>query len=280
MQAILDSVKDLAILSTDVHGYVIKNSAGAEAVFRIPRQEILGQDVLTLFANPKYQHELARFMSTPDIPTLERNRIPQTIQTLDRFLDMTVQRVYDPEKHTIGFLFIARDVTDTVLLQEKLEALTITDELTGLYNQRSFFSTLGGEIERARRVNSRLSLCLFDLDSFKKFNDTHGHLLGSQVLKETADLLRRNVRSNMDSCYRYGGDEFIVIMSHTPASAAMVVAERVRVQLHEHFRGQISASLGIAEYSEGLDARKLMVKADQAMYAAKQKGGNQIVIAE
>src|SRR5207249_4270798 len=70
MQALLESVKDLAILSTDVHGYVIKNSAGAQAVFRIPRQEILGQDVLTLFANPKYQHELARFMRTPDIPTL------------------------------------------------------------------------------------------------------------------------------------------------------------------------------------------------------------------
>ncbi len=280
MQAILESVKDLAILSTDNNGYVITGSAGAQAVFQIPQNEILGKDVLSLFTNPKFQHELARYMSVTEIPTLERDRIAQKIQGADRFFDTTVQRVYDPEKRPIGFLCIVRDVTENVLLNERLEALSITDELTGLYNQRSFFSTLASEIERGRRTKRKLTLCLFDLDGFKKFNDTHGHLLGSQVLRETARLLMSNVRSKMDSCYRYGGDEFIVIMPETPAPAAQTVAERLRSQLQEHFKDQISASFGIAEYSEGVDPQHLMIKADQAMYAAKQKGGNQVVVAE
>ena len=100
------------------------------------------------------------------------------------------------------------------------------------------------------------------------------------VLRETAQLLLGKVRSSSDSCYRYGGDEFIVIMPETQAKTALVVAERLREGLYERFQQQISASLGIAEYNENLDAKSLIVKADQAMYAAKQKGGNCIVVAE
>ena len=279
MQALLESVKDLAILSTDIHGYVITSSAGAKEVFRKRSHEIMGRDLLTLFTNPKFQHELARYMGTPDIPTLEHQRISQPIGGLECFLDVTMQRVYDPGKRPIGFLCIAHDVTENVSLQKKLKDLTLTDELTGLFNQRSFFPTLAREIERARRIHTRLTLCLFDLDSFKKFNDTHGHLLGSQVLKETAELMRSNVRSSMDTCFRYGGDEFIVIMPDTSTSQAEIIAERLRAEVHDHFQGKISMSLGIAECLAGLDAQKLMIKADQAMYVAKQKGGNQVVVA-
>jgi len=280
MQALLQSVKDLAILSTDIHGYVMTSSAGSQAILLTPHQSVLGKDLLTLFTNTKFQHEVARYMGMQDLPTLERKRVTQGTAEGERYLDVTLQRVYDPGKRPLGFLCIARNVTENVRLHEKLEALTITDELTGLYNQRSFFSTLATEIERSRRIKRSLSLIFFDLDGFKKFNDTHGHLLGSQVLRETAQLLLGKVRSNSDSCYRYGGDEFIVIMPETQSKTAAVVAGRLREGLYERFEQQISASVGIAEYSENLDPKSLLVKADQAMYAAKQKGGNCVVVAD
>ncbi len=88
------------------------------------------------------------------------------------------------------------------------------------------------------------------------------------------------MRSTSDSCYRYGGDEFIVIMPETQAKTAAVVAGRLREGVYERFEKQISASVGIAEYTENLDPKSLLVKADQAMYAAKQKGGNCIVVAD
>jgi len=280
MQALLQSVKDLAILSTDIHGYVMTSSAGSQAILLTQHPSVLGKDLLTLFTNPKFQQEVARYMGMQDLPTLERKRVPQETAEGQRYLDVTLQRVYDPGKRPLGFLCIARNVTENVRLHEELEALTMMDELTGLYNQRSFFSTLATEIERSRRIKRSLCLIFFDLDWFKKFNDTHGHLLGSQVLRETAQLLLGKVRANSDSCYRYGGDEFIVIMPETQSKTAALVAERRREGLYERFQQQISASVGIAEYSENLDPKTLLVKADQAMYAAKQKGGNCIVVAD
>ncbi len=279
MQAILDSARDRAILSTDSNGYVITSSAGSQAIFKISQQEILGRDILTLFSDRRFQRELALYINTPEMPTLERNKLAQTMGDSTAILDVIAQRVHDAEGRPIGLLCIIRDMTEHIQLQQNLENLSFTDELTGFYNQRRFFVDITEEIERSRRYHRGFSLCFFDLDGFKRFNDTQGHLRGDQALKESATLLRSMLRGYVDTCYRYGGDEFTIIMPETPKRNAQIVVERIRRVLIDHFKGQMSVSIGIAEWDESMEAEELLEKADRAMYAAKGQGGNCIVLA-
>jgi diguanylate cyclase (GGDEF)-like protein len=250
-------------------------------VLRLPENGARDKDILTLFTDPGFQSDLAQYMGNLNLPTLERARVPQKKDEDggDQFIDVTAERIYNEAKHPLGFLCIVRDVTENVILYQTLESLSITDELTGLFNQRHFFSRADSEIERARRYKKKLSICFFDLDGFKKFNDSQGHVLGDQVLRDTARMMLGTVRTNTDSCFRYGGDEFVILMPETDAQSAMTVAERLRVKLHEFFKGQISASIGIAEYQVTLTAKALVETADKAMYASKAAGGNSIVVA-
>ncbi len=280
MQALLESARDRAILSTDLHGHVITSSAGSHAIFKLSQQEILGRDILTLFSDRRFQRELAAYIKTPEIPTLERAKLSQITGESPSYLDVIAQRVHDAENLPIGFLFIIRDMTERIHLQQSLENLSFTDELTGFYNQRRFFVDLTEEIERSRRYRRPFSLCFFDLDGFKKYNDTGGHLRGDKALKETAGFLRTMVRGFVDTCYRYGGDEFTIIMPETSRRNAQIVVERIRRMLHEHFQGKISASIGVAEFEESMKAEDIVEKADRAMYTAKNQGGNCVVIAD
>ena len=167
-----------------------------------------------------------------------------------------------------------------MLLQQRLEAMSITDDLTGLFNQRRFFSALAGEIERSRRFNRTFSLCFLDLDGLKQYNDSRGHVRGDQALRETATLMRSLVRASVDMCFRYGGDEFTIMMPETTREEARIVTERILARLGQHFNGQITASIGITEFSPSTDAEQLIEKADLAMYRAKGQGGNRIVLAD
>jgi diguanylate cyclase (GGDEF)-like protein/PAS domain S-box-containing protein len=280
MQAILESAKDLAILSTDTQGVVITSSIGSEPIFHLSSKQILGASILALFTDAQFRKELAEYIYSSDSLTLERKRLRQNRNAHKAYLDVAVQRVYDPAKLAVGFLCIVENVTENVHLQERLEALSITDELTGLYNRRRFFSAVTGELERSRRFKRRLSLCFLDLDGFKKYNDLNGHMIGDRVLKEAADLVLSSVRSGVDSCYRYGGDEFTIIMPETVQSNARLVAERIRTQLEDHFKAEITASIGIAESTPYVDVEKLLERADKAMYRAKSLGGNRTVLAD
>jgi diguanylate cyclase (GGDEF)-like protein len=166
-----------------------------------------------------------------------------------------------------------------VFLERRLESLSITDELTSLYNRRHFFATITGEMERCHRFQRSISLCFFDLDRFKQFNDTHGHLKGDQALKETAEMVLGLVRSRVDTCYRYGGDEFTIIMPETVIDNARAVAERIRERLSRHFQNEITASIGVASSVDNQEAEDLVERADRAMYDAKSLGGNCTVLA-
>jgi len=280
MQAIIESAKDQAIVSTDLDGCVTTSSAGSQPVFRLSQQEMLGKDLVSLFTDMEFREELTRYLTNSEQLFLERRKLSHDAANEASFLDVTIQRVFDPENRHIGFLCLARDVTENVLLEGRLEALSITDELTGLYNKRHFFAVLAGEIERSRRFKNKLSLCFFDLDGLKQYNDTRGHLSGDKALQETANLIQALVRANVDSCYRYGGDEFTIIMPGTSQFNAQLVVERIRTRLSENFRGMITASIGIAECSATGTAESLVDKADRAMYIAKARGGNRVYMAE
>jgi diguanylate cyclase (GGDEF)-like protein/PAS domain S-box-containing protein len=178
----------------------------------------------------------------------------------------------------VGILAVLRDVTEKIRLEKELLELSITDGLTGLHNQRHFYNELDKEMERVKRQHTPLSLLLFDLDDFKVFNDIHGHLEGDKVLRSVAQVVLKSIR-RMDSAYRYGGDEFTVILPGATQVEASQVAERIRKTFENTlYLQQIKLSIGLVEFDPQYDLTNFVKHADEAMYTAKKKGGNQIFI--
>jgi diguanylate cyclase (GGDEF)-like protein len=162
--------------------------------------------------------------------------------------------------------------------------LAITDELTGLHNYRFLQQRLDEEIERAKRYGKDLSLLMIDVDDFKSFNDTFGHLAGDAALAELARVMRLTVRE-VDLVARYGGEEFSVVLPETDAAGAFVVAEKLReaVAAHEFEEGtggaapHITVSLGLATYpTHAHDKESLLRQADDALYRSKSTGKNRV----
>jgi two-component system cell cycle response regulator len=172
---------------------------------------------------------------------------------------------------------------DAALLLKKSQELSVTDDLTHLYNVRFQNAALRREVSRSRRYRVPVSLIFLDLDGFKSVNDQHGHLWGSRTLVEVGAVLRSVVRE-IDVVSRFGGDEFTVILPQTDARGAKVIAERLRqriaatVFLRAHgLEVKLTASFGIATYPDhGRSEEDLVNRADQAMYAAKEAGKNRV----
>lgn len=165
----------------------------------------------------------------------------------------------------------------TAELEEKnriLEEISITDNVTGLFNHRHFYTVLEEEVERANRQNRQLSLVLFDTDGFKAYNDEHGHLAGDKVLETIGTIIRDNIRKNVDKGFRYGGDEFTVILPEAGLQQAQAVSQRILESMMKEVN--LTLSIGLVEFKEGFDAREMVRLADEAMYKSKHSGGNRI----
>lgn len=175
---------------------------------------------------------------------------------------------------------------ETAMRLQRAEALSVTDDLTGLYNSRYLNQVLRRESKRASRSGRPLSLVFLDLDGFKSINDTHGHLSGSRALVEAAGVIRRCARET-DVPARFGGDEFAVVLPDTGSEGAMAVAERVRERMFEHafLAGDgldihLTASVGVATLPDvAASAEELIKAADTAMYAIKDSGKNGVRLA-
>ena len=154
-------------------------------------------------------------------------------------------------------------------LRKELSRLSITDSLTGLFNQRHFYSRLNDEIKRADRQRHPLALILLDLDNFKNYNDTMGHLAGDEVLRYAGQTITKYIRQGVDSGYRYGGDEFAIILIDADLDVAQGIGERIANSFKED--GTISASRGYAIFLEGMDAEDLVGIADKDLYADKKR---------
>jgi diguanylate cyclase (GGDEF)-like protein len=162
------------------------------------------------------------------------------------------------------------------------EETALTDELTKLPNRRALAQRFLQETQRARRHHSALSFLMIDLDHFKQVNDTYGHLNGDAVLAELASILSNGLRES-DVCARYGGEEFALILPETTESGARVLAERIRAKVAAAtFSGglKLTISVGVAATQEPAIYTQLIDRADQALYAAKQGGRNQVRAAD
>ncbi len=154
---------------------------------------------------------------------------------------------------------------------KRLKELSITDDLTGLYNWRCFHERLTIEIARNRRQNHPLSLIFLDVDSLKSFNDTYGHPGGNEVLKTIAKSINKSIRRDIDSAYRIGGDEFAIILPEVRSEQAVRIAERIIKNLSKSDFANVSISFGIAELDSDMDDKMLVKCADDAMYLSKRE---------
>jgi diguanylate cyclase (GGDEF)-like protein len=174
---------------------------------------------------------------------------------------------------------------NTIRLFDNSERLTITDDLTKLYNYRYLRQYLEAEVKRCLRYKKKVSILFIDVDGFKQVNDTFGHLVGSLALAEMGQVLRKILRET-DVVGRYGGDEFVVVLPETPLNGALVIAERIRKKVEDYefvaqnLRIRLTVSLGIANCPKHtLTAEGLIKKADAAMYRAKEISKNSIKVA-
>ena len=172
---------------------------------------------------------------------------------------------------------------DNAMLLKRAEALSVTDDLTSLYNSRYLAQVLGRETKRAMRIGHPLSLLFLDLDGFKSVNDTHGHLAGSRALVEAAAVIRSSARET-DVVARFGGDEFSLVLPDTGNEGALAVGERVRQRIAAHpflasegLDIRLTVSIGVATLPDcAASAEELMRAADVAMYRVKERGKNGI----
>jgi diguanylate cyclase (GGDEF)-like protein len=175
---------------------------------------------------------------------------------------------------------------ENALRMQRAEALSVTDDLTSLYNSRYLSQVLRREAKRAMRSGRPLSLLFLDLDGFKSINDTHGHLFGSRALVEAAAVMRASARET-DIVARFGGDEFALVLPDTGSEGAVAVAERVRERLAAHeflqadgLRIRLTASVGVGTLPDVADTVEALIQAaDKAMYRVKERGKNGICVA-
>ena len=176
---------------------------------------------------------------------------------------------------------------NNMMLLEKTREMSVTDELTRLYNRRHFFETLEVEMNRATRTNHPFSLVMLDLDGFKEYNDKYGHTNGDAVLQTISQMLKSSIRKS-DMAFRYGGDEFALILPLADAEKAKKIVQRTRAKWQKAplaqsriFGGHVGFSTGIAEYPENAEsADGLIFLADAALYQAKKKGYEDKLVSE
>jgi diguanylate cyclase (GGDEF)-like protein len=214
---------------------------------------------------------------------LEKNT--ELTQTLERKVEERTIELSDSNKRLKQEIEERKQAEEALMDSERrFRELSIVDELTSLYNSRHFYSQLKIELERSNRYNQPLTILLLDLDDFKVLNDTYGHIEGDKVLRRLGQVIKKCLRKT-DSAYRYGGEEFTILLPMTISVNGVVIAERIRTEFNnETFcpePGQdihLTVSIGIAQYKSQEDMKAFVNRVDQVMYRAKKNGKDRVCL--
>lgn len=284
-RGIFESARD-GIVCVDEDGSIVMVNKAAEEILGYGAGELQAMKITDLF--PARYGDTWKEIRTYASPHDPRNHAKAVelvaVHKSGRRVPIQVSLA---EKSIRGRTFltaIMRDISERKAIEEELRLLSITDSLTRLYNRRHFVSLAQKELDRAARNGTPFSILLIDVDRFKQYNDTYGHAEGDEVLRAMGELLARSFRT-MDSCFRFGGEEFVVLLPETDAAGAMVAAERFRIrfsqrEFHPAPTGspvRLTVSVGIAEHHPGNTLDDLIRLADLAMYAAKNGGRDRTV---
>ncbi len=259
------------IVVTDGSGEVVLVNPAAEALLGKPAPRVIAGGFTRLFDDPAIME--AR---------LAEAGLPADVEVGERILSVSANTIHDEHGRALGSTALLRDVTEAKRLEQRLRMLSLTDGLTGLGNRRFLDQSLQTEFDRATAQGLELSLLMFDIDHFKRFNDTHGHDQGDRVLKAVAEATRESVRA-VDLPCRYGGEEFVVVLRQTGQPGALVTAERLRRNVEEMVVDglKVTVTVGVASLREigAGSAVNLLERADAALYEGKKGGRNRVVTA-
>jgi diguanylate cyclase (GGDEF)-like protein/PAS domain S-box-containing protein len=281
LRSITNAAQD-AVVMIDSAGRVTYWNPAAENMFGFAEAEVTGKGLHELIVPERYLERahagFSHFSTSGEGPVIGRTTtLRAKHRNGDEFpVDVSLSAIkLRGQWSAVG---IVRDATERVQIEERLKQLATTDTLTGICNRRHFDEVLASEIDRAARFSSPLSLILFDIDHFKRINDTFGHQAGDRVLTQLAVVVGNTIRT-VDLFARWGGEEFVVLLPGSDLNAGRLLAEKLRMAIEKQAFsdvGQVTCSFGVAEYVPGDSMDALMKKVDRCLYHAKASGRNRV----
>lgn len=284
-EAVIESAYD-GIVTIDKNSTIAQINQSALEIFGYRKDEITGKPLERLLPKKyraKHKDYVAAFAESPvrSRPMHARSAVRGLRKDGTEFTaEVTISKIRVDNE--LEMTAVVRDISERSRLIEELQKAAIEDGLTGIYNRRHLERIIRRELLRCSRFGCLVALVLFDIDEFKKINDSLGHEAGDLVLKRITGLVKENIRE-VDVFGRWGGDEFLLILPQSNCASASRWADRLRAKLAEcklDYHGQqieLRCSFGVAEYDIGLEsAETLVAMADKALYGAKQAGRNQV----
>lgn len=267
----LELLRYLKVRHPDVDVILVTDHADLESVLEAIHVGVYDYLVKPFSVTHEVTHKIER--------CLEKRRIVLENQRLITYLMQANSQIENMNRGLEAQ--VAERTRQLLEVNTRLEQLTLTDDVTGLYNQRFLYARLEEEFQRERRYRQGLAVLMIDIDKFKNVNDTHDHLFGSRVLRRVGHIFKLAIRDT-DFAVRYGGDEFALILPHTHLAEGIAVGERLRSAVAEADVGDsddpwaVTISVGVASFGEceAGTPRELLQSADQALYWAKSKGRN------
>ncbi len=277
------------IIGVDMHGTVVIFNEKAAVLTHRNAEDVLGSlDIGEIYGSRDQARGIKAALYAEEYGGAGKLEGFETsiVDTEGRIIPIRLSAVVINDEGTpVGSVGFFHDMTNQKEMERKLHNLSITDGLTNLFNQRHFHTCLADEIDRVKRYNHPLSLICFDLDGFKNCNDRYGHLEGDNVLRRIGTLLNTITRHS-DKAFRYGGDEFFVLLPETNLTQATVTAEKIRQMFNESWPyetdrsttgARVTLSIGVVQRVGEISGEALIKRADVAMYNAKSKGGDKVV---
>ncbi|MDD9901216.1 MAG: GGDEF domain-containing protein [Alphaproteobacteria bacterium] len=264
----------------------LSDSARDEAVRKISDEiQQSMSDMMSMLGNVKSAtNEYGDTLTDVNKKVKSANSIEDLGQIVSSIVQDTKKMLQKNQELELQLVNSSQQVTELRKNLDTVKKEAMTDGLTGLHNRKAFDKHIRDCVEDSTTSKDPLSLLMLDIDHFKTFNDTYGHQIGDQVLRLVAHTLVDGIKGR-DIAARYGGEEFSIILPNTPASAAMKVAEMLRKNIenkdvvnkaNQQHLGQITLSIGVAEFKPGESASDFIARADQALYTAKHEGRNRV----
>jgi len=288
--AVLASIvefSDDAIIGQNSEGIISSWNSGAEKLYGYTREEAVGRS-FSLLVPPDRADEIlvitGKIVNGEPVDRYETVRIRKDGTMTD--VSLTMSPIKDVSGKVTGASAIYHDITVRKRAEEMLRRLSTIDGLTGIANRRAFDTSLGEEWKRAKRGGYKISLLMIDVDQFKRYNDSYGHIKGDECLRQVADTLKRDARRPGDLVARFGGEEFVVVFSMQEDHQAICFAKKLCRDIealkipHEksNVSDYVTVSIGVASMipTEDISEVNLITSADAALYTAKSEGRNRV----
>jgi diguanylate cyclase (GGDEF)-like protein/PAS domain S-box-containing protein len=288
-RALVENASDIIYRTDNTGHYTFVNPATLR-IMGYEEKEMIGRHCQT-FIRPDMREEAMKVVGRQFVKRITNTYSEYPFIGKDGreiWFGQNIQLIFQDGK-VVAFQAVARDITDRKRIEAALKdsenryrELSIVDDLTQLYNSRHFYHQLRMEIDRVDRYGQPLTLLLLDLDDFKTFNDTYGHVEGDQVLSRLGQVVKRCLRQT-DSAYRYGGEEFTIIMPMTTSESGAITAERIRAEFKKEIFSpdpgkevSITVSIGLAQYKHQEEMKAFVHRTDQLMYQGKKNGKDRV----